>query len=127
MNFPSDLLYTKAHEWISLDGDIMTVGITDHAQDALGDIVFFESPEVGQLVEAEEAFCVIESVKTVSDVYAPLAGEVYEVNEAVEENAELINSDPYGKGWLVKIRFDTGEDLGLLDADEYEEFLKNEG
>ncbi len=124
MNFPSDLLYTKDHEWVSLEGDILTLGITDHAQDALGDIVFFESPEVGQVIENEEAFCVIESVKTVSDVYSPISGEVFEVNEEVEENAEIINTDPYGKGWLVKIKFDTSDPLGLMDADEYAGFLK---
>lgn len=127
MNFPTDLLYTKEHEWVRLEEDILILGITEHAQEALGDIVFFETPDVGQMIESGEAFCVIESVKTVSDIYSPVAGEVFEVNEEVEENAELINRDPYGSGWLVKIKFDTSEALGFLDADEYAEFLKEEG
>ena len=120
-NIPADLKYTKSHEWVNNnDNGTITVGITDHAQESLGDLVFVELPEVGKELEAEEACAVVESVKAASDIYAPLAGEVVEVNEALEDQPELINSDPYGDGWLFKLKIaDTGSLDGLLSADDY--------
>ena len=120
-NIPADLKYTKSHEWVNNnDNGTITVGITDHAQELLGDLVFVELPEVGKELEAEEACAVVESVKAASDIYAPLAGEVVEVNEALEDQPELINSDPYGDGWLFKLKItDTNSLDGLLSADDY--------
>ncbi len=120
-NIPADLKYTKSHEWINNnENGTITVGITDHAQELLGDLVFVELPEVGKELEAGEPCAVVESVKAASDIYAPIAGEVVEVNEALEEEPELINSDPYGDGWLFKLKLadDTILD-GLLSSDEY--------
>ena len=120
-NIPSELRYTKSHEWVSdNENGTITVGITDHAQELLGDLVFVELPEVGKALEAEEACAVVESVKAASDIYAPVAGEVVEVNEALEEQPELINSDPYGEGWLFKVKVADSDSLdSLLSADEY--------
>lgn len=120
-NIPSELKYTKSHEWVSDNQNgTITVGITDHAQELLGDLVFVELPEVGKVLEAEEACAVIESVKAASDIYAPVAGEVIEVNEALEDEPERINSDPYGEGWLFKMKVaDTDSLEGLLNADDY--------
>lgn len=118
MNIPNQLKYTKSHEWIQVDGDIATVGITDHAQSELGDIVFVELPAVGRTVNAQESVGSIESVKTVSDFYAPVAGEVVERNDSLTSESELVNSDPYSGGWLIKIKMTGGTD-GLLDADSY--------
>lgn len=120
-NIPSELKYTKSHEWVSDNQNgTITVGITDHAQELLGDLVFVELPEVGKVLEAEEACAVIESVKAASDIYAPVAGEVIEVNEALEDEPERINSDPYGEGWLFKMKVaDTDSLEGLLSADDY--------
>jgi glycine cleavage system H protein len=120
-NIPADLKYTKSHECINNnENGTITVGITDHAQELLGDLVFVELPEVGKELEAGEPCAVVESVKAASDIYAPIAGEVVEVNEALEEEPELINSDPYGDGWLFKLKLadDTILD-GLLSSDEY--------
>ena len=103
MEFPEDLKYTREHEWVSIDGSVATIGITDHAQEQLGDVVFVELPTVGDRVEKADAFGVVESTKAVSDVYAPLSGEVAEVNDDLPDNPELINEDPYGDGWMVKI------------------------
>lgn len=120
MNLPSDLRYTMSHEWIRLDGDVATVGITDHAQSELGDVVFVELPNVGRALQAEEAFGSVESVKTVSDLYAPVAGEVVEVNPKLSATPEAVNSDPYGEGWMIKVRLDNPEDVeGLMDAVAY--------
>lgn len=120
MNNPSDLKYTKSHEWIRLDGDIATIGITDHAQSELGDIVFIDMPEVGRALQVDESFGTVESVKTVSDLYAPVAGEVVAVNEALGARSELVNTEPYTGGWLVKVRVSNPTDVdGLLDADAY--------
>jgi glycine cleavage system H protein len=117
---PEDLRYTKSHEWVRMDGDEAVVGITDHAQELLGDLVFVELPEVGRQVQASEEFGVVESVKAASDVYAPLAGEVTAVNEALTDAPETINNDPYGDGWMVRIRVsDPGAAAGLLDASAY--------
>lgn len=122
MNVPGDLKYTKSHEWVRVEGDIATIGITDFAQSELGDIVYVDLPTVGRSVRAEESFGSVESVKTVSDLYAPVAGEVVETNESLGAQSELVNSDPYGGGWMVKIRLADGAD-GLLDAEAYKGVL----
>lgn len=120
-NLPNDLKYTKSHEWIQTNEDgTITVGITDHAQELLGDLVYVEVPEVELVVAAEQACVVVESVKAASDVYAPVAGSVTAVNEALEDAPELVNSDPYGEGWIYKLKVDDIADLdGLLDAESY--------
>jgi glycine cleavage system H protein len=121
MNIPQDLRYTKEHEWVRIDGDIATVGITDYAQGELGDIVFIEVDTVGETIAAEEVFGTIEAVKTVSDMFAPLAGEVLEFNEALEDAPEAINSDPYGEGWIVKLKLEDSEAASqLLSAEDYQ-------
>lgn len=117
-NIPADLKYTKTHEWVRVEGDVATIGITDFAQSELGDIVFVELPNVGRSLSAGDTFGSIESVKTVGDVYAPVSGEVLEANEALAAQSELVNSDPYGKGYLVKIRL-SGDPAGLLSPEEY--------
>jgi len=127
MNFPTDLKYTKEHEWVRIDGDTATVGITDHAQDALGDVVYVELPEEGSDVAKGDAFGVVESVKAVSDLYAPVSGNVAEANDAIVDNPEVINDDPYGEGWMIKLDGIAEGDLDdLLDADEYEKFVEEE-
>jgi glycine cleavage system H protein len=119
MTFPEDLRYTKEHEWLRLDGDVATVGITDYAQGELGDIVFVELND-GFEGEADEVFGTIEAVKTVSDLFLPVAGEVVEVNDALDANPALVNSDPYGEGWMIKLRLaDPSELDGLMSADDY--------
>ncbi len=124
MSVPTDLRYTKEHEWVRIEGDTATFGISDHAQEALGDIVFVELPEVGRSIDAGEAYGVVESVKAVSDVYAPVAGEVIEVNEALESEADLVNSDPYGAGWIIKVKIsDNNADTDLMNPEEYTAFL----
>lgn len=121
MNVPTDLKYTKSHEWVKTDGDTATIGITDHAQSELGDIVFVELPNVGRVLQQDEVFGTVESVKTVSDLYAPIPGEVVEVNGALASRSELVNTDPYGEGWLVKVRMDSpGKVSDLLDAAAYQ-------
>ncbi len=121
MNIPADLKYTASHEWVRLDGDVATIGITDHAQSELGDIVFVEMPEPGRVLAHDAIFGAVESVKTVSDLYAPVAGTVIENNAALADNAEIVNADPYGAGWIVKIQVDSQAELsGLLDAAAYE-------
>ncbi len=121
-NTPIELKYASSHEWARLEGDIVVVGITDHAQEALGDLVFVELPEVGDTVNAGDEAGVVESVKAASDIYAPVSGEVIEVNPALEDTPELINSDPYGEGWMYKIRVASVEELdNLLAAEEYDE------
>jgi glycine cleavage system H protein len=119
LNVPNDLKYTKTHEWIRIEGDTATVGITEYAQSELGDIVYVDLPEPGRAVQAGQTFGSIESVKTVSDLYAPADGEIVEVNEALQGQPELVNTDPYGQGWLVKISLSTEPD-DLLDAAAYE-------
>ena len=117
----TDLKYATSHEWARLDGDIITVGITDHAQEALGDLVFVELPEVGDSVNAGDEAGVVESVKAASDIYAPVSGEVVEINPALEDTPELINSDPYGEGWMYKIKVsDLAELDDMMSADEYD-------
>jgi glycine cleavage system H protein len=124
MNIPQDLRYTKEHEWVRLEGDVATIGITDYAQGELGDIVFIEVDTVGESVGAEEVFGTIEAVKTVSDMYAPVTGEVLEFNESLEDEPEAVNSDPYGAGWIIKIRVDNPDDVaGLLSHEAYGELI----
>lgn len=120
MDFPQNLKYTNEHEWIRVEGDIAYVGITDYAQEQLGDIVFVDIPTVGESLEADEVFGTIEVVKTISDLFLPVAGEVMEQNEALEENPELVNKDPYGEGWLIKMKPANQKDVeDLLDAEGY--------
>lgn len=124
MNFPQNLKYTNEHEWIRVEGDIAYVGITDYAQEQLGDIVFVDIPAVGETLEAGETFGTIEVVKTISDLFLPVAGELLEQNEALEENPELVNKDPYGEGWLIKMKPADIKDVDdLLDAEAYKEVI----
>ncbi|WP_295542039.1 glycine cleavage system protein GcvH [uncultured Thiohalocapsa sp.] len=127
-DIPNDLQYTESHEWVRDNGDgTVTVGITDHAQDALGDLVFVELPEVGKQLAAKDACAVVESVKAASDIYAPVAGEVVTVNEALGDTPETINSDPYGEGWIFQLKLaDTDADAGLFDAEEYQQVVEDE-
>jgi len=119
-NIPTNLKYVKSHEWVSLDGDVATIGITDFAQSELGDVVYVELPEVGRTLQVDETFGSVESVKTVSDLYAPVAGEVIEVNSALGAQSELVNTDPYGKGYMLKVRIaDASAVDSLLDAEGY--------
>ena len=118
-NVPADLKYTKSHEWVRLEGDIATIGITDFAQSELGDVVFVELPNVGRSLSEGDTFGSVESVKTVSDVYAPIGGEVVEANEALGAQSELINSDPYGKGFMIKVRVNPSDVASLMSPDEY--------
>ncbi|XSG73341.1 glycine cleavage system protein GcvH [Herpetosiphon llansteffanensis] len=124
-NVPSDLLYTKEHEWVRIDGNTATVGISHFAQTQLGDVVFVELPDVGKTFEIGESFGTVESVKAVSEIYAPLSGSVAEINNAVIDAPELVNEDPYGDGWLAKFEFTT-EPSSLLSAADYEQFIKEE-
>ncbi|MHA7055994.1 glycine cleavage system protein GcvH [Aquimarina sp. M1] len=124
MNIPSELKYTKDHEWIKIDGEIATVGITDFAQSELGDIVYVEVETVGEELEQEEVFGTVEAVKTVSDLFLPLTGEISEFNETLESDPELVNNDPYGEGWMVKIKIaDASQIDNLLSADAYKELV----
>jgi len=126
MNVPSDLRYTADHEWVKIDGDIATVGITDFAQGELGDIVFVEVETEGEELEAEEVFGTIEAVKTVSDLFLPLAGKVIEFNEALNDDPALINSDPFGDGWVIKLKMSNVSDLeSLMDAEAYKDAIGN--
>ena len=121
----SELRFTKDHEWVRLDGDVATVGITDHAQGALGDLVFVELPEVGRVVEAGEAVAVVESVKAASDVYAPLAGRIVEANQAIIDNPGTVNGDPQGEGWFFRIEpSDLGAVAAMMDEDAYNAFVE---
>lgn len=124
-NIPADLKYVASHEWLKLEDDgIITVGITDHAQDLLGDVVFVELPEVGRAVSADEEIAVVESVKAASDVYAPIAGEIVEINDELVDSPELANEDPYGKAWFFKIKPANVTDYDdLLSAEEYQSAL----
>jgi glycine cleavage system H protein len=123
-SYPEDLLYHPEHDWARVDGETATFGITWYAQDALGEVVFFEAPAVGSQVSQNEPYTEVESVKAVSDVFAPLSGEVVEINEALAETPETINDDPYGEGWLVRVRLsDPGEAEALMDAASYEASL----
>jgi glycine cleavage system H protein len=124
MNIPSNLLYTKDHEWCSVDGDVVTIGITDFAQSELGDIVFVEVETAGETLEQEEVFGSVEAVKTVSDLFMPVSGEIIEFNEELEASPELVNSDPYGEGWMIKIKVTDNTQLeNLLDAAAYKDLI----
>jgi glycine cleavage system H protein len=127
MEFPEDLKFSKEHEWVLVEGGVATVGITDYAQDQLGDIVFVELPAVGDKVSKEDAFGVVESVKAVSDIYAPVSGKVVEVNDDLPENPEMLNEDPYGDGWIIKIEMSDPEEIqDLMTSAEYEEYVAEE-
>lgn len=120
MNIPSDLKYTKDHEWVKIEGDTATIGITDFAQSELGDIVYVEVETVDETLDAEEIFGTVEAVKTVSDLFLPLSGEIIEFNESLEDEPEMVNSDPYGAGWMIKLKFsDASQVDNLLSADDY--------
>lgn len=122
---PEELHYSEQHEWLSLDGDVGTVGITDYAQSELGDIVFVEMPEVGDCLEKGQSFGTVEAVKTVEELYTPVAGEVLEVNTVLEDEAELVNTDPYGDGWLIRLRLDVPDEAKeLLSPSDYAEFIE---
>lgn len=124
MNVPADLLYTKDHEWIRVEGEFGYIGVTDFAQGELGDIVFLEIETLGETLKKEEVFGTIEAVKTVSDMFMPVGGEVVEINKALEESPDLVNKDPYGKGWMVKIKITDPKELEtLLSAAKYGELL----
>ena len=119
-NVPSELKFLSTHEWVEVDDDVATIGVSDHAQELLGDLVFVELPEVGSSVSAGDSVAVIESVKAASDTYAPVSGEIIEVNEELEDSPERINDDPYGDGWMYKIQMEDPDEVGdLLDADAY--------
>ena len=120
MDLPQNLKYTKEHEWVKIDGDLLIVGITDHAQSELGDIIFIEFPTLNQVISKDEPFGTIEAVKTVADLFAPVSGKIIEINQDLEDNPELVNSDPYGEGWIVKITdFDKSQLDALLDSNNY--------
>jgi glycine cleavage system H protein len=124
-SYPDDLRYHEQHDWARVEGDTATFGITWYAQDALGEVVFFEPPDVGTEVAKDASYAEVESVKAVSDVYAPMSGEITEVNAKAQENPELINTDPYGDGWMVKVKLsDPSEADGLLDAPAYQKLLE---
>jgi glycine cleavage system H protein len=127
-NVPEDLHYSKDHEWIRMEGEVGTVGITDHAQHALGDVVYVELPKPGDRFAAHEVFGSVESVKAVSELYCPVAGEVTEVNETLSDDAEKVNSDPYGAAWMIRLRVsDRGEVDKLMSAVEYEDYIRDAG
>ncbi len=127
MTIKEDVLYTKEHEWVKVDGDIATVGISDYAQEQLGDIVYVELPEKGKVVKQMETVATIEAVKTAADVYSPVSGEVIEVNSDLENKPELINEAPYGKGWIVKLKMTNPDDVkGLLSAEDYKKLLEEQ-
>ena len=124
MAIPKDLKYTKDHEWVKIEGDVATVGITDFAQGELGDIVYVEVETVGETLNKEEVFGTVEAVKTVSDLYLPLSGEIIEFNESLEDEPENVNTDPYGEGWMVKIQISNPDEVeGLLDEKAYQELI----
>lgn len=127
MDFPEEFRYTEEHEWVMIEEELAVVGITDFAQDALGDVVFVELPEVGTVLEAGKAFGVVESVKAVSDIYAPVAGVVEEVNEDLVDAPEILNTSPYEDGWMIKIRMNDADDADeLMSADEYQALIDEE-
>ena len=124
MNIPEELKYTKDHEWISIDGEIATVGITDFAQRELGDIVYVEVETVGETLDADEVFGTVEAVKTVSDLFLPVSGEIIEFNEDLEDTPEDVNAEPYSKGWMIKMKVSNPDDLNqLLDSNQYIELI----
>ena len=124
MNIPTNLKYTKDHEWVSIEGDVATVGITDFAQKELGDIVYVEVETLDQTLDKDEVFATVEAVKTVSDLFLPLSGEIIEFNDSLESDPEKVNSDPYGDGWMVKVKFsDASEVEALLSSEDYKALI----
>ncbi len=124
--YPADYLYSREHEWVRVEDDVVVIGITEFAQQELGEVVFVELPEIGQVFDANDELGTIESVKAVAEVYTPVAGEVIEVNDAVVDDPELLNEDPHGEGWLLKIRFSSAADLkDLMNAEKYEEYVQS--
>lgn len=124
MEFPQELKYTKDHEWIRLEGDVAIIGITDHAQNELGDIVYVDVPTIGETLAQNDIFGSVEAVKIVSDLYLPVSGEILELNASLDSAPEAVNSDPYGEGWMIKIKVtDSGEIDQLLSADEYKQLI----
>ena len=123
MNIPVNLKYTKDHEWISIEGDVATVGITDFAQGELGDIVYVEIEKIGENFLKEEVFGTVEAVKTVSDLFMPVTGEIIDINETLNEKPELVNEDPYGQGWMIKIKLNSPETNNLLNSEEYKKLI----
>ena len=124
MNIPENLKYSKEHEWMEIKDDIVTIGITDYAQGELGDVVYVELPAVGDQFEMQDAFGTIEAVKAVSDLYCPISGEVTEINQSLEDAPEIVNKDPYGDGWMIKIRIEDSAQIdNLLDAKDYKELI----
>lgn len=127
MEFPKDLRYTKEHEWVRVEGNMATVGITDYAQDSLGDVVYLELPGDGAAVTKDETFGVVESVKAVSDLYSPISGTVTEINDALVDSPEVINDDPYGDAWMLKVEMSNSAEMKeLLTADEYKKYVEEE-
>ncbi len=127
-NVPGDLKYSKTHEWVRTEGDIATIGITDHAQNELGDIVYLDLPEAGRMLKIEDQFGEVESVKAVSELFSPLSGEVVESNTGIADKTETVNEDPFGNGWLIKLRMSNASELStLLDAAGYESFADEGG
>ena len=125
MEFPSELKYSKDHEWVRLDGDSAYIGITSFAQSELGDIVFVELPQLESKINQDDTFGVVEAVKTVADLFAPVSGNIVEINNALEESPDLINSDPYGSGWIIKVSVDSLEEYNnLLTNEDYEDFIE---
>ena len=123
-NIPENLRYSKDHEWVGVDGDIATVGITDYAQHSLGDVVYIDMPRVGDKLSGREAFGSVESVKAVSEIFMPVTGEITEVNDGLNDTPEAVNNDPYEAGWMIKVQMDNpGEADAMLSAEEYEEYL----
>ena len=126
-SYPDDRLYSKSHEWIRVDGDVATIGITDHAQHELGDVVFVELPDTGEIFDEGQEFGTIESVKAVSEIFLPVAGEILEVNKALVDEPNAVNEDPHGDGWLVKVKVSSdGAAAGLMNAAAYEKFVEEE-
>lgn len=125
-NIPQKLQYTKTHEWVRKDDDVLTVGITDHAQTMLGDLVYVELPEIEASFDNGQECAVLESVKAAADIYCPVSGEIIEINDAVIENPQLVNQDPYGRGWLIRVRPHERSQIGLLNAEEYSKVVASE-
>lgn len=124
--YPTDYLYSREHEWVRVEDDVIVLGITEFAQQELGEVVFVELPEIGQVFDANDELGTIESVKAVAEVYTPVAGEVIEVNDSVVDDPELLNEDPHGEGWLLRIRFSSAADLkDLMNAEQYEEYVQS--
>ncbi len=126
MNFPANYKYTKDHEWAKVDGNVVTIGVTDHAQSSLGDIVFVDLPQVGRQLKKGEALGVVESIKAVSDIYSPITGKVVEVNSALKDEPAMVNKDPHGSAWLIKVELTDASSMNdLMDATAYSEHVKN--